>query len=102
MRAVNARPGRPSTSRNDQNIERVRSFVLYDRRTTESNTGKLSVHTIFTDHLDLGQLCAKVVPKMMTPHPTKKSEGKSDAPTGKNQLKLLDFFTARQTWPPVT
>ena len=48
----NARSGRPSTSSGNENINRVRSLVLSDRRLTvrmiaeELSLGKSSVHTI--------------------------------------------------------
>ena len=53
-----ARSGRPSTSSGNENIDRVRSVVLSDRRLTarmiaeELGLGKSSVHTILTEHLD--------------------------------------------------
>ncbi|XP_015435171.1 PREDICTED: putative uncharacterized protein FLJ37770 [Dufourea novaeangliae] len=68
-----ARPGRPSTSCIDQNIERVRSLVLSDRRLTvrmitdQLNLGKSCVHTIVSEHLEFRKLCAKIVPKLLTP-----------------------------------
>ncbi|KAF2905408.1 hypothetical protein ILUMI_00769 [Ignelater luminosus] len=52
-----ARPRRPSTSSVDENIERVRSLVLFDRQFTvrmvadDPNLEKLSAHTIPTKHL---------------------------------------------------
>jgi len=67
------RPGRPSTTCNDLNIDRVQSLVLSDRRMTilmladTLSIGKSSVHTILTENLGLKKLCAKIVPKLLTP-----------------------------------
>lgn len=69
-----ARIGRPSTSCVHENIDRVRRLVLTDRRKTvrmiaeELNLGKSTVHTILTEHLGLRKVCAKIVPKLLTPH----------------------------------
>jgi len=68
-----ARSGRPSTSSGNENIDRVRSLVLSDRRLTvrmtaeELGLGKSSVHTILTEHLDMKKVCAKIVLKLLTP-----------------------------------
>jgi transposase len=68
-----AKSGRPSTSIVNENIDRVRSVVLSDRRLTvrmvaeELGLGKSSVHTILTEHLEMKQVCAKIVRKLLTP-----------------------------------
>jgi len=68
-----ARSGCPSTSSGNENIDRVRSFVLSDRQLTvrmiaeELGLGKSSVHTILTEHLEMKKVCAKIVPKLLTP-----------------------------------
>src|SRR5215475_10286655 len=68
-----SRSGRPSTSRGNENIDRVHSLVLSDRRMTirmiaeELGLGKPSVHTILTEHLEMKKVCAKIVPKLLTP-----------------------------------
>jgi hypothetical protein len=62
-----ARSGRPSTSIGNENIDRVHSFVLSDRRLTirmvaeELGLGKSSVHTILTEHLEMKKVYAKIV-----------------------------------------
>jgi len=33
----------------------------------ELGLGKSSVHTILTEHLDMKKVCAKIVPKLLTP-----------------------------------
>jgi len=68
-----ARSGRPSTSSDNENINRVHSLVLSDRRMTVRmiaeglGLGKSSVHTILTEHLEMKKVCPKIVPKLLTP-----------------------------------
>ena len=67
-----ARSGRPSTRRNYELIEQVRTLVMQDRRVTVRelaegtgiSTG--SVHSIFTDDLAMRRVPAKFVPKLLT------------------------------------
>ena len=35
--------------------------------TEEIGLGKLSVHMILTEHLEIKKVCAKIVPKLLTP-----------------------------------
>lgn len=66
------RAGRPSTSKTDDNVERVRSLVRSDRRLTlrmisnELNLNRFTVHNILTQDLDMRKVCAKMVPKNLT------------------------------------
>ena len=66
------RAGRPSTSKTDDNVERVRSLVRSDRRLTlrmissELNFNRFTVHQILTQYLDMRKVCAKMVPKNLT------------------------------------
>ena len=68
-----ARSGRPTTSSGNENIDRVHSLVLSDRRLTvrmiaeKLGLGKWSVHTILMEHLLMKKVCAKTVPKLLTP-----------------------------------
>ena len=63
------RAGRHSTSRSDENMVRLRSLVRSDRRLTlrmisnELNLNRFTVHQILTQDLDMGKVCAKMVPK---------------------------------------
>ena len=65
------RAGRPSNSKTDDNVERVRSLVESDRRLTlrmissELNLNGL-VHHILTHDLYVRNECAKMVPKNLT------------------------------------
>jgi len=64
--------GRPSTSKTDDNVERVRSFVRSYRRLTlrmissELNLNWFTVHQILTQDLDMRKVCTKIVPKNLT------------------------------------
>ena len=66
------RAGRPSTSKTDDNVERVMSLVRSDRRLTlrmissELNLNGFTVHQILTQDLDMRKVCAKMVPKNLT------------------------------------
>jgi len=68
-----ARSGCPSTSSGNENIDRVHSLVLSDRPLNvrmiaeEPGLGKLAVHTILTEHLEMKKFCAKIVLKLLTP-----------------------------------
>ena len=63
-----SRAGRTSTSKTDDNVERVTS----DRRLTlrmissELNLNRFTVHQILTQDLDMRKVCAKMVPKNLT------------------------------------
>jgi len=66
------RARRPSTSKTDDNMERVRSLVRSDRRLTlrmissELNLNRFTAHQILTQDLDMRKVCAKMVPKNFT------------------------------------
>jgi len=63
------RVGRPSTSKTDHNVERVRSPVRSDHRLTlrmissELNLNQFTIHQILTQDLDMRKMSAKMVPK---------------------------------------
>src|SRR5215469_14297065 len=64
--------GRPSTSKTDDNVERVRSLVRSDHRLTlrmissELNLDRFTIHQILTQDLGMRKVCAKMVPKNLT------------------------------------
>lgn len=68
----NSRPGRPVTSRTEENIEHVRCALLKDRRITvrmiaeELSISKDTVWAIITEDLQMRKVCAKMVPKILT------------------------------------
>ena len=66
------RSGRPVSSTNDQNVEVVRAVMAKDRQLSvrmiaeETVLDKNAVHRILTDHLHMGKICAKLVPKNLS------------------------------------
>ena len=66
------RSGRLSTSKTDNNVEKVRAHIRSDRRLTvrivasELNFNHSTVHQILTQELAMRKLCAKIVPKNLT------------------------------------
>jgi hypothetical protein len=68
----NVREGHPSMSRVGENIQRVHSLVMSDRRiTTRIITDKLgiskgSVQTILKEDLNMQKLCEKIVLEVLT------------------------------------
>ena len=83
-----SRAGRPSTSKTDDSVKRVRSLVRSDRQLTlrmissELNLNWFTVHQILTQDLDMRKVCAKMVPKNLT---TEQKANQSDV--------CLDFWT---------
>ena len=65
------RSGRPSTSRTDENVERVRQNARSDRRLTvrmiahELGMNSERVWRIITDYLGMRKICAKMVPRLL-------------------------------------
>ena len=63
--------GRPSTSRNEANVERVKQMVRGDRRLTvrliadELGMNHNSVWKIITEDLGMQKVCAKMVPRLL-------------------------------------
>lgn len=66
------RSGRPSTSRTDDNVSRVRECLNKDRRLSVRlvadmlNLPKTLVHDIVTGEMQMRKVCAKLVPKILT------------------------------------
>lgn len=69
----NDRSGRPSTSRNDENRERIKEIVEADRRITlrmlEDQTGinRESIRKILIEDLGKRKICSRFVPHSLTP-----------------------------------
>ena len=65
------RSGRPSTSKTDENVERVRQQVPSDRRLTvrmiadEVGMNSEMVWRIITQDLGMRKICAKMVPRLL-------------------------------------
>jgi hypothetical protein len=66
------RTGRPSTSRNPDVINKVRSLIMEDRRLTvreiayDTGISDGSAHAILTDDLGMRRVAAKFVPKLLS------------------------------------
>jgi len=66
------RPGRPATSRTEENIANVRQIVRENRRLTvrsiaeQVNIERETVRKILTEDLEMRKVCAKMVPKELT------------------------------------
>jgi len=66
------RSGRPATSRTEENIAKVRQIVRENRRLTVRNIAehvnidREIVRKILTEDLDMGKVCAKMVPQELT------------------------------------
>jgi hypothetical protein len=66
------RPGRPSTSRNEENIEKVRQAINEDRRKTieqvseQINVSWSSCQRILTEDLRMRRVSVKFVPRLLT------------------------------------
>ena len=66
------RPGRPSTSTNEENIETVHQLVMGNRRITLHELEEAtrlsygSIHSILHDNLHMSKVCARWVPRMLS------------------------------------
>lgn len=66
------RSGRPSTSKTDDNVVKVRDLVRSDRRLTiremsdELNLSFYAVQSILTEDLNMRRVSAKFIPKLLT------------------------------------
>ena len=67
-----ARSGRPSTARSDENVDSVRRLLTEDRHTTlkmisdRLNTGKEAVRRIVTEGMGKRKICARFVHHALT------------------------------------
>jgi len=70
--SLTKRSGRPTTSRTEENIAKVRKILRKNRRLTvrsiaeQVNIDRGTVRKILTEDLDMTKLCAKMVPKELT------------------------------------
>jgi len=101
-----ARSGRPSTARTDENLESVRHLLTEDRRTTlqmiadRLNIGKETVRLIVTEDLGKRKICARVVPHALT------TEQKEESVVycqdlllmGQHEHFLENIITGDETW----
>jgi len=89
--------GRPSTAKTQENVGKVARIVRGDRRLSIraiselTNINKESVRQIFHDDLGMKTVCAKVVPKILTPE-QKENRVKCCVDTLENIENDPDFF----------
>ena len=99
--------GRPSNAKTQENVEMVARIVRGDRRLSIraiselTNINKESVRQILHDDLGMKKVCAKVVPKILTPE---QNEHRVNCCAGilENIENYPDFFlnviTCGETW----
>ncbi|KAJ8937539.1 hypothetical protein NQ318_022963 [Aromia moschata] len=67
------RPGRPSTSKTDENIEKIGNLILEDRRLSIRGLAEITgidkecVGQNLHESFNMPKVCAKMVPKLITP-----------------------------------
>jgi len=99
--------GRPSTAKTQENVKKVARIVRRDRRLSiraisePANINKESVRRILHDDLGMKKVCAKVVPKILTPE-QKEHRVNCCVDTLENIENDPDFFqnviTCDETW----
>ncbi|KAJ8937085.1 hypothetical protein NQ318_017675 [Aromia moschata] len=66
-------PGRPSTSKTDDNIEKIGKLIREDRRRSMRGLAEITgidkeyVRQILHESFNVRKVCAKLVPKLLTP-----------------------------------
>ncbi|GFY13863.1 putative mariner transposase [Trichonephila clavipes] len=102
-----SRPGRPSTSKTDENVEKVASLIRSDRRLSiraiaeTVNIDKECVRQILHDNLNMQKVCAKMVPKILTfeQQATRKNVSTDILDAIKNDPNLLEkVITCDESW----
>jgi len=101
------RPGRPSTSTNDDHVERVHAAIRGNRRLTirevadEVGISIGSCHQTFTEKLQMGRVCAKFVPRLLTDDQNENRIEISQellANTNGNENFLKNIIKGDETW----
>ncbi|GFX36335.1 FLJ37770-like protein [Trichonephila clavipes] len=93
-----SRPVRPSTSKTDENVEKVASLIRSDCRLSiraiaeTVNIDKECVRQILHDNLNMQKVCAKMVPKILTfeQQATRKNVCTDNLDAIKNDPNLLE------------
>ncbi|GFX00422.1 protein GVQW3 [Trichonephila clavipes] len=102
-----SRPGHPSTSKTDENVEKVASLIRSDRRLSiraiaeTVNIDKECVRQILHDNLNMRKVCAKMVPKILTfeQQATRKNVCIDILDAIKNDPNLLEkVITCDESW----
>lgn len=101
------RSGRPATSKTVQNIAKVQQLVTENRRLTvinisdELNLNPRTVHEILKENLGLRKLCAKMVPKNLTPEQKETRKNVSSDLLGRfqnDEIFVKNVVTGDETW----
>ena len=101
------RGGRPSTSRNETNVELVKKMVRGDSRLTvrpisdELGLNRNSVWKIITKDLGMRKVCAKMVPKLLNDEPKDAAHASVPRPLenfDSNPDFLKKVVTGDETW----
>jgi len=101
------RPGQPSTSTNDDHVDRVRAVIRGNRRLTvqkvadEVGISIGSCHQIFTEKLQMRRVSAKFVPHLLTDDQKENHVEISQGPLANangNENILKNIITGDETW----
>jgi len=101
------RPGRISTSTNDDHVNRVRAVISGNSRLTvreladEIGIGIGSCHEIFTEKCQMRRVSAKFVPRLLTDDQKENRAEISQellANTNGNENYLKNIITGDETW----
>ncbi|GFV60152.1 putative mariner transposase [Trichonephila clavipes] len=103
-----SRPGCPSTSKTDENVEKVASLIRSNRRLSiraiaeTVNIDKECVRQILHDNLNMQKVCAKMVPKILTfeQQATRKNVCTDILDAIKNDPNLLEKGIVYLHWVP--
>jgi len=100
-----SRPGRSSTSTNEDHVERVRGVILGNRRLTVREVADKmgisigSCHQIFTEKLQRSRVSAKFVPRLLTnDQKEKRVEISQKLLANANENFLKNIITGDETW----
>lgn len=102
-----SRSGRPSTSRNEGMIERVKQLIRADRRMTidelaqEVGISHGSIHAILSDDLKMKRVSAKFVPRLLNPdqmETRKLTAAECFEKSTEDPMFLQTIVTGDETW----
>ena len=101
------RSGRPSTSKTDDNVAKVRDVIRSNRRLTvrevaeEVSISKIVCHEILTENLGMNRVAAKFVPRLLTDDQKQNrvdvSQEFLDRANGNDNF-LKNIITGDETW----
>jgi len=98
------RPGRPATSRTEENTAKIRQIVRENRLLTvrsiaeQGNIDRETVREILTEDLDLRKGCAKMVPKELTEEQKQRRVTICQDLLERQDAILGRVFTGDKTW----